>query len=119
MIETLYHIIEETQDSILVQLNQDHEVFKAHFPNNPILPGACIMAIAKDLLCQREERDFIIEHVKTVKFVQTIDPRATDVIRYIFEKLDTSSDTTTAKISVTDNDRSIVFTRINITCRNA
>lgn len=119
MTEILYHIIEESQDSILIQLDQNHEIFRAHFPGNPILPGACVMAIAKELLCHKQHKSYNIKHVKIVKFLQTIDPRANDTLRFIFEKLDTNSNTMEARIAITSNDNKILFSKITMTCCDA
>ena len=30
-------------------LNKDHEIFKGHFPGNPVTPGVCMMQIVKEL----------------------------------------------------------------------
>jgi len=33
-----------------ISLIKDHEVFRGHFPDNPILPGVCTVQIIKELM---------------------------------------------------------------------
>ena len=32
-----------------ILLNKDHDIFKGHFPGNPVTPGVCMMQIVKEL----------------------------------------------------------------------
>ena len=35
--------------TVVLFINENHEVFKGHFPGNPIMPGVCMMQIIKEL----------------------------------------------------------------------
>ena len=50
-INGLYTLLKQDIDEVTIKLStEDHPIFKAHFPNNPILPGfALVDIIAKSL----------------------------------------------------------------------
>ncbi|MCX6330659.1 MAG: hypothetical protein NTZ85_14245 [Bacteroidia bacterium] len=46
--------------TIQVELKRDHDIFKGHFPGNPILPGVCTIQILKELLSFITPQTFIV-----------------------------------------------------------
>jgi len=47
----LYKIVHNEDEKIIVQLaDENHPIFKAHFPQNPILPGFCHIEILSEIL---------------------------------------------------------------------
>ena len=57
-----------------ILLNRKKEIFQAHFPNLPILPGACLVQISKELIENRLQQKIQITHFKNLKFLKTINP---------------------------------------------
>ena len=51
-----------------------HEIFKGHFPENPVVPGVCTMAMIKDCCASVLSRDVKYDYVKEVKFISAIIP---------------------------------------------
>ena len=81
LIENLYHIIEQNEESIQIKLAQSsHPIFKAHFPGNPILPGFTQIEIIAQIL-----NDDIVS-IKYSKFLSHILPG--DTIIYSIKKED-------------------------------
>ena len=70
IINNLYTVLTQDLEQVTIKLaTEDHPVFKAHFPNNPILPGfAQIDIIAKDL------NDTIVR-IEYCKFIAHLRPR--------------------------------------------
>ena len=58
----------------VIKFNPDHIIYKAHFPNNPITPGVCIVQIAKELFNFALQKDCTIKKLKNVKFINPILP---------------------------------------------
>lgn len=58
----------------LVRLNTSHDVFKGHFPNNPVMPGICMMQIIKELSEGIVKCELFMEQVLNVKFMALINP---------------------------------------------
>lgn len=51
LLTNLYTVIKSTPNQIVIKLgNKEHPVFKAHFPNQPILPGFLQIDIISNIL---------------------------------------------------------------------
>lgn len=57
-----------------IKLNKDHEIFKGHFPGNPVTPGVCMMQIVKDLAEKFTESKLFLKSASNVKFMAIINP---------------------------------------------
>ena len=71
----LYKILSTSEDKSIIQLSsKNHPVFKAHFPDNEILPGFLQIDIIADILKHK------IISIKKAKFLSLIFPE--DIIEY-------------------------------------
>jgi 3-hydroxyacyl-[acyl-carrier-protein] dehydratase len=87
--------IENTAENkylVLILINENHDVFKGHFPGNPIMPGVCMMQIIKELTEQITASSLFMQSLSNVKFMALINPFTTPELRL---ELD---------ISITDTD---------------
>jgi len=57
-----------------IELNPKHTIFGAHFPNNPITPGVCIIQIVKELSEDMLKCELFLKEAKNIKFLNVIDP---------------------------------------------
>jgi len=57
-----------------IKLNPDHEIFKGHFPGNPVTPGVCMMQIVKDLTENFTNSKLFLKSASNVKFMAIINP---------------------------------------------
>ena len=57
-----------------VKLNAENFVYQAHFPNNPITPGVCLIQMAVELFGVVKSENFSIKTLKNVKFTSPINP---------------------------------------------
>jgi 3-hydroxyacyl-[acyl-carrier-protein] dehydratase len=58
-------------------LNKDHEIFKGHFPENPIMPGVCMIQIIKELTEKATSSDLFLSQTSNIKFMAIINPELT------------------------------------------
>ena len=56
-----------------IQLNTDHQIFKGHFPGNPVLPGACQVQIIKEIVSEFFQKKIILRRAKEIKFISILD----------------------------------------------
>ncbi|HDZ13978.1 hypothetical protein LCGC14_0966590 [marine sediment metagenome] len=63
-----------------VKLNKDHEVFKGHFPGNPIMPGVCSIQLVKELTEKSVNKKLFLSVVSNVKFMAIINPEKNDTV---------------------------------------
>ena len=57
-----------------VEFNVDHEIFKAHFPGNPIVPGVCSLEIIRQMATALLGGVIRIPSVKNMKFINVMTP---------------------------------------------
>lgn len=73
MLRTFYRIlsseISDSECKTKIIFDKGHEIFKAHFPNHPIVPGACLIEMAKEMYIRaRGENEVIIRKIHNIKF---------------------------------------------------
>ena len=57
-----------------VKLNTENFIYQAHFPNNPITPGVCLIQMAVELFGSLKAAKYTIKTLKNVKFTAPISP---------------------------------------------
>ncbi len=96
LIADLYKINEDTvRDGVQttsITLNADSEVFKGHFPNNPVTPGVCMLQIIKELTEKRAGCSLFMKKVSNVKFMAVINPDETPDLIIINDFTDTQDE---------------------------
>jgi len=71
----------EQRHEAVILVNEKHEVFKGHFPGNPIMPGVCMMQIIKELTEEITESTLVMQSLSNVKFMALINPELTPELR--------------------------------------
>lgn len=66
--------LDEKNYIVWIRLNKDHEIFKGHFPDNPVTPGVCMMQIVKELTERFTGKKLFMSQVSNVKFMALINP---------------------------------------------
>jgi len=70
----------DNQLKAIIELNPEHDVFKGHFPNNPVTPGVCMLQILKELAEQATNTNLFIKECSNVKFMALINPEINAVL---------------------------------------
>ncbi|HJY12102.1 MAG TPA: hypothetical protein VJ304_04895 [Flavobacterium sp.] len=73
--------ISDSKYSITILVNEKHEVFKGHFPGNPIMPGVCMIQIIKELTEKITKQTLMIQTLANVKFMALINPEKNSELR--------------------------------------
>lgn len=77
-INNLYEIIESSKTdsgiSVRIFIDKNHNIFLGHFPENPVLPGVCMIQIVKELVENAMGKKLRMEQVTNVKFLGLINP---------------------------------------------
>ncbi len=69
--------INSTEGLIIAALEIDvtHEIFNGHFPEQPVVPGACMVQLVKDILERRLASTLQLKIAHNLKFLELIDPQ--------------------------------------------
>lgn len=68
-----------------IALNAKHAIFKGHFPNNPVMPGVCMMQVIKELVEKVTEEKLFMQQISNVKFLSLINPEKSDELVVNFQ----------------------------------
>lgn len=60
--------------SCRIVFNPQHDIFKGHFPGQPVVPGVCMMQMVKELLEAQTDTSLWLRNAGQVKFLQLITP---------------------------------------------
>lgn len=78
-----------------LSLNQEHDIFKGHFPRQPVLPGACMLQIVKEVLAEVTGIAYQLKKASNLKFIAPVDPRLSPEIelKLTYKAIDSSLQT--------------------------
>ena len=79
MLKDTFFTIKDSEDfensrTYCITLNASHPIFQVHFAGNPIMPGACIVQLIKELTADYFDRQFFTCSVRNMKFLHGINP---------------------------------------------
>lgn len=108
---SLYHIIRtersETESRYCIRFDALHPVFGGHFPGHPIVPGACLVQIAEELLSDSLSMPVHFTAIRNLKFRRPVTPDM--LVTYSFLSSGKTPDTFTIQL-LTLNDIDAEFT---------
>jgi len=77
--DDLYQIVkmisEEQEINAEIKLNIEHDIFKGHFPDVPVLPGVTMMQMVKEILEEALSKELQIIRAGQLKFLQMVNPQ--------------------------------------------
>lgn len=88
----------------VISINESHDVFKGHFPGNPIMPGVCMMQIIKEISEQITQSSLMMQSLSNVKFMALINPFVTPELRLELEVATTDENLVKVKNTTYFND---------------
>lgn len=107
--------ITETENGFtaVLRCNPDHLIYQAHFPGNPITPGACLLQIAGELMQRKTGRTLYMKSSKNVKYLNVLVPAEDKEVRFVFSNL--AEIDTECKAQVVIADEAQVYTKMSLT----
>ncbi len=63
-----------------INFNKDHNIFKGHFPKNPIVPGVCQIQAIKEIAEYILDKNFMLTRARNIKFISIINPVETPFV---------------------------------------
>lgn len=72
----------ENRINAMIEIDPLHPIFKGHFPDVPVLPGAIMMQMAKEILEEIEQKSLIIKKVGQIKFLQMLNPQKEKLVNW-------------------------------------
>jgi 3-hydroxyacyl-[acyl-carrier-protein] dehydratase len=64
----------EGKNLVKVLINENHDVFNGHFPDNPVVPGVFLIQMVKEIIELNERQKFQLKKSDEIKFVNMVVP---------------------------------------------
>ena len=98
LFSNFYHItqsenINETDWIVRVMLNPQHPVYAGHFPQQPVVPGVCILQIIKECLEKIHQAPLQYKQIASCKFLSAINPNETPELKFSITTKRSETDT--------------------------
>lgn len=71
---------EEGSMNALLEINAGHRIFEGHFPNQPVVPGVCMMQMVKEIVEKVLGKKADLSAAAEMKFLAVIDPTQNNII---------------------------------------
>lgn len=87
LLENMYEVLtlSKVDDSTFeasVKINKTHEIFKGHFPNNPVTPGVVMLQILKNCVESHLNVPLLMHKTSNVKFLALVNPEVDNVLNF-------------------------------------
>lgn len=106
---------EETETGFSARLccDPEHPVYKAHFPGNPITPGACLLKTAGEVLQQKMGRPLYLKSSKNIKYLNILIPKEGKEVRFGFSNFMETDNGCKAQLVIADD--TSVYSKMSLT----
>ena len=95
-----------------LRTNPDHPIYRAHFPGNPITPGACMLQTARAVFQQWKGKPVFLKSAKNIKYLSLLIPDKDREVQFRFTILAVSE--TECKTQVVIADENTIYTKMTL-----
>lgn len=100
------------ENRIEIVLNPNHDIFKSHFPGNPIVPGVCQIQIITELMEILLGKKLYLSEVKNIKYISVLVPNDKEIIEVSFNKISKDEDSVRVFVAVSFNNK--VYSKLSL-----
>ena len=93
--------------------NAKHPVYQAHFPGNPITPGACLLKTSGEVLQQKLGRPLFLKATKNIKYLSVLVPEEGKEVCFNFSNFSEIENGCKAQVVIADD--TVVFSKMSLT----
>ena len=107
--------IDDTDTSFTAKLccNPEHPVYQAHFPGNPITPGACLLKTAGEVLQHKMGRPLYLKASKNIKYLNVLVPEEGKEVCFNFSGFAEIENGCKAQVVIADE--TVVYSKMSLT----
>ena len=74
-----FRVVESSRDRdlwrVVVELNSEHEIYRGHFPGQPVMPGVCTLGMVKECVEEMIGKKLLLKTIRECKFLASILPQ--------------------------------------------
>ena len=87
----------------LLSVNGDSEILRGHFPGQPVVPGACMLQLVKDVLETMLKGKLQMKEAQQIKFMNMVVP-GDDQLKLSISFVNVEDNSFAAQASLTNNE---------------
>lgn len=76
-------LTDETTWTVQVKLNPDQVIYQGHFPQQPVVPGVCLLHIIKECVETIRQQKLQFSQIATCKFLSSINPSEAPQVSFL------------------------------------
>jgi 3-hydroxyacyl-[acyl-carrier-protein] dehydratase len=76
---------EENSFKTQLALNAGHRIYGGHFPGRPVVPGACLMQMVKEITETITGNQLRLKRADYLKFIARIDPNEHNILQMVLK----------------------------------
>lgn len=76
--------------SAVIELNPEHPLYQGHFPEQPVVPGVCMLHLIKEIAECIREQSLQYSQISSAKFLSAIHPGETPRLEFIIQLKETA-----------------------------
>lgn len=82
VIDNFYTVEDQDLENLKfrIKINPSHDIFKGHFPGNPIMPGVMMMQVVKELIQTVVAKNLQMVKCSNVKFMNIVNPDVNSIL---------------------------------------
>jgi len=94
---------EDASINAILELNRQHPIFAGHFPSQPVVPGACLLQIVKEIMQTVTGNDLQLKKANQIKFLSIINPVNSSLLRVTIKHAADANDEITVSANFSDD----------------
>ncbi|MCH2230082.1 MAG: 3-hydroxyacyl-ACP dehydratase [Crocinitomicaceae bacterium] len=75
----------EQTTTFSIEIDKDHDIFKGHFPDNPVTPGVVQMEIIKELVSETKNTEAKLISMGNCKFLAVLNPNENPLLDVVLK----------------------------------
>src|ERR1700743_1596414 len=64
----------------VIEIDEHNEIFKGHFPDHPVLPGACMVQMVKEIFELEMDSTYRLQKADNLIFLTLLDPQKGQIL---------------------------------------
>ena len=96
-----------------LRCNPEHPVYQAHFPGNPITPGACLLKTTGEVLQHKMGRPLYLKASKNIKYLNVLVPEEGKEVCFNYSGFAEIENGCKAQVVIADENN--VYTKMSLT----
>lgn len=117
LLDTFFKILSTSQEEekyiVNIELVKDHKIYEGHFPDNPVVPGVCLIQMIRESVELKQGRKLRLVAADEIKFLNIVNPLIANLLTIEIKNRPKSENPLAFSIMITDGQIIYLKTRVD------